>query len=150
MLRIRKNTLPLTHNFHRNLNHSEIKIRMKIRKHKVTAQKQSIIGSLTVVTALCGLYGVAFLLISPPHFANQYSTNEISTIEQQILNTNIKILSQLCATKNEMIMPEDRIESLINESASSSSSRTYVKLFNKITTGQERHSETNPRVLLPP
>jgi hypothetical protein len=121
-----------------------------VRKHKVTAQKQSIIGSLTAGTALCGLYGVAFLLISPPHFANQYSTNEIPTLKQQIPNTNIKIFSHADATKNEMIMPENEIGSLIYDSDGSSSSRTYVKPFNKITTGQERRSETTPRVLLPP
>jgi hypothetical protein len=149
MLRIRKNTLPLTHNFHRNLNHSEIKIRMKIRKHKVTAQKQSIIDNLIVGTALCGLYGVTFLLISLP-FANQYQTTEISTPKQQIPNTKIKVFSHANATKKEMIMPENETESLIYDSDGSSSSRTDVKPFNNITTGQERHSETTPKVLLPP
>jgi hypothetical protein len=120
---------------------------MKVRKHKATSQKQSVIGSLTVVVALCGSCDVA---LSLPHFANQYSTTEISTIEQQIPNTNIKILSHVGTTKNEMIMPENEIESLIYDSDGSSSSRTYVKPFNKITTGQERRSETTPRVLLPP
>jgi hypothetical protein len=121
---------------------------MKVRKHKVTAHKQSIIGSLTVGTALCGLYGVAFLLISPPHFANQYSTNEIPTLKQQIPNTKIKIFFDAGATKNEMIMPENEIGSLIYDS--DGSSRTDVKPFNKITTGQERRLETTPKVLLPP
>jgi hypothetical protein len=119
-----------------------------VRKHKVTAQKQSIIGSLTVITALCGLYGVAFLLISLPHFANQYSANEISTPKQQIPNTKIKVFSHANATKKEMIMPENEIGLLIYDS--DGSSRTDIKPFNNIITGQERRSETNPRVLLPP
>jgi hypothetical protein len=121
---------------------------MKVRKHKVTAQKQSIIGSLTVVTALCGLYDVAFLLIPPPHFVVQYQTTEIPTLKQQIPNTKIKIFFDADATKNEMIMPENEIGALIFDS--DGSSRTYVKPFNNIATGQERRSETTPRVLLPP
>jgi hypothetical protein len=64
---------------------------IEVKKYKVTSQEQSIIGNLIVGTALCGLYGLALLLISLFHFTTQYNVIELSSLKQQISNTKIKV-----------------------------------------------------------
>jgi hypothetical protein len=119
-----------------------------VKKYKVMSQEQSSIGNLIVGTTLCGLYGLSFLLISLLHFATQYNVTELSTLQQQISNTKIKVFSQVCTMRKEMIRQTNEIESLIYDSENDS--RTDVKPLNNITTGQERRSEDTPKELLPP
>jgi hypothetical protein len=119
-----------------------------IKKYKVTSQERSNIGNLIVGTALCGLYGLALLLIYLLHFTTQHNTTELSSLKQQLSNTKIKVFSQVCTMRKEMIRQTNEIESLIYDS--DSDSRTNLKPFNNIITGQERRSEITPKVLLPP
>jgi hypothetical protein len=67
----------------------------------------------------------------------------------QISNTKIKVFSQVCTMKNEMIWQANEIESLINDSVYDSGA--YVQPFNIAKPGQETPSENEtPHGLLPP
>jgi hypothetical protein len=67
----------------------------------------------------------------------------------QISNTKIKVFSQVCTMRNEMIWQTDEIESLINDSVYDSGA--YVQPFNITKPGQKTFSENEtPKGLLPP
>jgi hypothetical protein len=89
---------------------------------------------------------ISFISISLS--AKPYETTELSSLKQQLSNTKIKVFSQVCTMRKEIIRQTNEIESLIYDS--DSDSRTNLKPFNNIITGQEHRSETNPKVLLPP
>jgi hypothetical protein len=122
---------------------------IEVKKYKVTSQEQSNIGNLIVGTALCCLYCLTLLLISLLHFATQYNVNELPTLKQQISNTEIKIFSQVCTMRREIIRQTNEIESLIYDSENDN--RTDVKPFNndKPRQGDPSDNET-PKGLLPP
>jgi hypothetical protein len=122
---------------------------IEIKKYKVTSQEQSNIGNLVVGTALCGLYGLALLLIYLLHFVTQHNTTELSSLKQQLSNTKIKVYSQVCTMRKEMIRQTNEIESLIYDS--DSDSRTNLKPFNNDKPRQDDLSENEtPKGLLPP
>jgi hypothetical protein len=67
----------------------------------------------------------------------------------QISNTKIKVFSQVCTVKNEMIWQANEIEPLINGSVYDSGA--YVQPFNITKPGQKTFSENEtPKGLLPP
>jgi hypothetical protein len=75
--------------------------------------------------------------------------NNTPTLKQQILNTEIKVFSQVCTMKNEMIWQANEIESLINGSVYDSGA--YVQPFNTTIPGQGTPPENEtPKGLLPP
>jgi hypothetical protein len=75
---------------------------------------------------------------------------ETPTLKQQILSTKIKVLSRVCATKNELKQPTNEIEETIYVTEYNSGTE-YVKPSNNTKPRQETFSENKtPKELLPP
>jgi hypothetical protein len=78
---------------------------------------------------------------------NKTAVTVIHTLQRS--NTKIKVFSQVCTMRNEMIWQTNEIESLINGSVYDSG--TYVQPFNITKPWQETPPENEtPKGLLPP